>query len=60
MEIKNFTCCICGEKSQGWGNNPAPLPTKSEDDVCCGVCNVMYVIPARLTMVMSSDKPNTI
>jgi hypothetical protein len=41
------TCCICGKEFEGWGNNPYPV-VKDEDARCCGDCNAMYVIPARL------------
>jgi hypothetical protein len=36
------------EKLIDYGNNPAPLKTKSNKDVCCDECNYTKVIPARL------------
>jgi hypothetical protein len=40
-----FVCCICGEESEGYGNNPAPV---KESGKCCDACNRKFVIPARL------------
>ena len=31
-----FTCCICGEESEGYGNNPSPV---EEEGKCCDACN---------------------
>lgn len=42
---KTFTCCICGEESVGFGNNPAPYKEKGK---CCDSCNIKFVIPARI------------
>ena len=42
---KHYTCCICGEEFDGYGNNPAPV---KEDGRCCDACNRKFVIPARL------------
>ena len=39
------TCCICGKKFEGWGNNPYPVKDSGE---CCDECNWDKVIPARL------------
>jgi len=46
-EAKNdkFTCCICGEESYGYGNNPYPV---KDDGRCCDSCNAKFVIPARI------------
>lgn len=41
----NKVCCICGEKIEGYGNNPDPVKKKGK---CCDNCNSIYVIPARL------------
>jgi hypothetical protein len=43
MEQK-FVCCICGEPSEGHGNNPHPYKKKGK---CCDACNLKFVIPAR-------------
>lgn len=40
-----YTCCICGEDFEGYGNNPAPV---KESGKCCDACNRKFVIPARL------------
>ena len=39
-----FVCCICGENSEGYGNNPAPYKDHGK---CCDNCNLKFVIPAR-------------
>ena len=39
-----FVCCICGEPSEGYGNNPSPYKEKGR---CCDSCNLKFVIPAR-------------
>jgi len=56
METPNFTCCVCGEEFQGYGNNPRPLPIKDEDDRCCDDCNISEVIPARLNQIFGNEK----
>ena len=38
-------CCICGEKYEGYGNNPAPIKDYGK---CCDKCNIEKVIPARI------------
>lgn len=40
------TCCICGKKFIGWGNNPEPVKKFGE---CCNDCNSNVVIPARIS-----------
>lgn len=37
-------CVICGETFDGYGNNAEPV----KKGICCDVCNVKYVIPARI------------
>lgn len=44
---KAHTCCICGEKFIGFGNNPYPVKKEGR---CCDECNWKYVIPARIPM----------
>lgn len=46
MEEK-FTCCICGQEFDGWGNNPYPI-VEDEDARCCDDCNSSVVVPARI------------
>lgn len=55
MEEREYTCCICGGKFKGWGNNPYPVVT-DEDARCCDDCNAMRVIPARLLALYKKDK----
>ena len=43
-EEKCFICCLCGERTFGYGNNPAPI---SEGGRCCENCNLNKVVPAR-------------
>lgn len=48
-----FTCCICGKKFKGYGNNPWPIcdsynsETKTIQE-CCNECNKKYVIAVRM------------
>ena len=46
----DFTCCICGKGSNGFGNNPETVGALkySLDAQCCDECNDTVVIPARL------------
>ena len=59
MKAPEFTCCICGAKCSGYGNNPAgamcrdkegsPIElTFKPEDLCCDDCNRKYVVPGRL------------
>ena len=44
-------CCFCRKPLIGedeHGNNPEPLRAKGR---CCNVCNIMYVIPARMAII---------
>ena len=44
----NPTCVLCqAECENEWGNNPAPILHR-DLGVCCDVCNMTKVIPARL------------
>jgi hypothetical protein len=43
---QKYVCCICGEPSEGYGNNPDPYKNTGR---CCDACNLKFVIPARLT-----------
>ena len=43
---RNYTCCLCGGKFEGYGNNPYPLAGKN----CCTACDYNYVIPVRELM----------
>ena len=48
------TCCICGKKFTGWGNNPWPV-VKDEDARCCDECDNNSVIPARIAELNKVD-----
>ena len=48
-----FVCCICGEESEGYGNNPEPV---KHDGKCCDACNRKFVIPARIEALNIEDK----
>lgn len=45
--LEEKTCCICGRKFTGWGNDPWPV-VKDEDARCCDDCNDSKVLEARL------------
>jgi hypothetical protein len=47
-----YTCCICGEDFEGYGNNPAPY---RESGKCCDACNRKFVIPARLAQLQDKE-----
>ena len=46
-KVKDDICCICGEKIDGYGNNPEPYMS-AENGRCCDLCDQKFVIPARL------------
>lgn len=48
-------CCICGEKFEGWGNNPWPV-VKAENARCCDKCNEEIVIPRRILDAIGGNK----
>ena len=48
-EQEYHECIICGADFYGWGHNPAPIKMSGR---CCGYCNSMVVIPARLTTML--------
>ena len=49
MEIKNITCCICGDNNVPiiFANNAWPV----QDGLCCYDCNAWEVIPARVELM---------
>jgi hypothetical protein len=47
-----YTCCICGDDFEGFGNNPAPY---KESGKCCDACNRKFVIPSRLAELSDED-----
>lgn len=50
--IDDDTCCICGKKIDGYGNNPYPY---KEEGRCCKECNIKYVIPARIKAMKKAN-----
>ena len=44
-------CCICGNKFDGFGNNPWPIVNDDEAE-CCNECSETKVIPARIDLMM--------
>jgi len=40
----NKKCVICGKEISGYGNNAQPV----KDGLCCGICDITKVTPARL------------
>lgn len=49
-----YTCCICGKKFVGFGNNPAPV-VNEDGKLCCNGCNNEVVIPARLIQLENAN-----
>ena len=51
-EPLEYTCCICRQDCEGYGNNPEPyMPAYDKEgnrQYCCRSCNLHFVIPARL------------
>ena len=54
--MKNYVCCICGKKIEGYGNNPWPIGDSKEK--CCDSCNINKVIPARMSY--EREHPNIV
>lgn len=57
MSNQGYTCCICGKKFAGWGNNPYPV-VKEENARCCDYCNNDKVLAARLAQMFSNKEDN--
>ena len=53
MDDTEKTCCICGKKFFGWGNDPWPVRTEGE---CCDDCNNSEVLAARLMGLKTSQE----
>ena len=47
-----YTCCICGDDFEGYGNNPSPY---KESGKCCDACNRKFVIPVRLMQLQDEE-----
>lgn len=56
MKTESDTCCLCGVRFGGYGNNPTPLGRPGER--CCDDCNWMHVIPARLGRLFDLTPPS--
>ena len=41
------TCCICGRKYEGYGNDPWPVE-KEQGKRCCDECNMNVVVAERI------------
>ena len=64
--MKKFTCCICGQVFEGFGNNPdgavwrdgdkIVMSEFDEDERCCNDCDNLFVIPGRLYRLRQSNK----
>ena len=50
--LHTHTCCICGKKFKGYGNNPFPVVNNGR---CCDKCNSNVVIPAKMQFGKKSD-----
>ena len=51
-EFRRYTCCICEQLCQGWGNNPEPLMDDlNGSNECCENCNA-DVVTERLRQLM--------
>jgi hypothetical protein len=46
-------CCICNKQLYGYGNNPQPVMEQGE---CCDECNILEVLPARLSLINEKNK----
>ena len=55
VKILKNRCCICNREIDGYGNNPYPID-KNENHRCCDLCNMQYVIPARLVKIYEGKK----
>lgn len=54
-DVREYTCCICGKRHTGYGNNPYPLKENGE---CCPECNVK-VLAERVRLSGHKDKQGT-
>ena len=46
-------CSICGHRYVGMGHNAQPV----SDGRCCGDCNAIHVIPARIAAMFGKPEP---
>lgn len=52
MTTWNIFCCLCGKPLLSRGHDPWPLKPKPiyNSDKCCGACNMLHVVRARLEL----------
>ncbi len=50
-----FECVICGEESEGFGNNPEPV-ARYEDGRACYLCDNNVVIPRSIADIIAHQK----
>ena len=48
-------CCICGNRIEGFGNEPWPIVLEPGER-CCDLCNITEVVPARLRQLREHKK----
>ena len=54
--MKKNVCVLCGEKFEGFGNNPVPV---AQDGRCCDMCDENKVIVKRLDNLSKGLYPYT-
>lgn len=47
IQREQQTCCICGKKFHGEGNNPDPI---KQEGVCCDECNRIVIAERILNL----------
>ena len=52
VTTKTFTCCLCHEETQGYGNNAEPL----YEGLCCDGCNEERVIKFRSLVLVQCEE----
>ena len=56
MSSYNYTCNICKEEKEGFGNNPYPLCDENDHKSrCCDPCNIKFVLKARMLMLQKDQ-----
>jgi hypothetical protein len=54
--MEQYSCCICKNTFNDWGNNPFPCcAVKDETAKCCDGCNTSVVIPMRIRCSMNKN-----
>ncbi len=52
---REFTCCMCGKKFTGYGNDPWPIKDEGE---CCDSCNEKVAEERMLIVQQMTDDPD--